>query len=133
MQIADYVPTWTKIMLSSANSILQSVFYNTWTESACFTCACHAFLVRHDCLCLSNCTICYGVLHHYQLYTISYTLSVIHGERKPPLLHVYWRVVRTLVACFQAFRDVYVHRSHILTQIVCLWGPFNMYAQWHCQ
>ena len=27
MQIADYVPTWTKIILSSANCILQSVQY----------------------------------------------------------------------------------------------------------
>ena len=59
-------------MLSSANYILQSVFSpNTCTESACFTSVCHAFLVRHDCLCISKCTICYGVLHrfYYQLYT----------------------------------------------------------------
>ena len=32
---------------------------------------CLPCMVRHDCLCISNCTICYGVLHrfHYQLYT----------------------------------------------------------------
>ncbi len=54
-----------------------------------YLCNCHAFLVWHDCLCLSNCTISYGVLHrfHYQLYT----------EKENRLyMHVYCRVIRKL-------------------------------------
>ena len=34
MQIADYVPTWTKIMLSSANSIIRQYFSQIYAQKA---------------------------------------------------------------------------------------------------
>ena len=72
MQIADYVPTLTKIMLSSASSILQSVYFSQIHGQKAHVLPVFArhfwygMTVYVDC----NCTICYGVLHrfHYQLY-----------------------------------------------------------------
>ncbi len=71
MQIADYVPTWTKYPLQIPFSSQYFSQIHAQKAHVLPACVCNAFLVRHDCLCISKCTICYGVRHrfHYQLYT----------------------------------------------------------------